>query len=307
VKYRVGLLGSGPAPTPSKPNSNIEAFRKALEDLGYVVGQNLIIEARFADGKPDRLPGLAAELVAAKMDVILAGSTLPAAALRRATHTIPIVMGSAADPVSAGLVANLARPESNVTGLTLDTPDLVAKRLQLLKEALPGLRRIAAFYPGELRSFPVIRRWLAETEKAVHALALEAEPVDLGLVRERWREVFSAVSARRFDGATVMEHPQYLGHRHALAEAALTYRLPMIFPFREQAEAGGLMAYGADVQDLWRRAATFVDRILKGAEPKDLPVEQPTKFDFVVNLKTAKTLAIAIPHSLVLRADRVID
>ena len=305
-RYRVGLLSSGPTPTSSKPSGSVEAFRKALEALGYVEGRNLVIESRFADGKPERLPALAAELVAAKLDVVVAGSTAPASALRKATHTLPIVMGSAADPVSAGLVVSLARPQSNVTGLTLDTPELVAKRLQLLVETLPALRRAAAFYPGELRDFPSVRRWLGEIEEAASALALEAEPVDLTLVRERWQAVLQAASSR-FDAAIVMEHPQYLGYRETLAEAALAHRLPIMFPFREQAEAGGLMSYGADVQDLWRRAATFVDRILRGAHPKNLPVEQPIKFEFVVNLKTAKMLAVPIPRSLLLRADRVMQ
>jgi putative ABC transport system substrate-binding protein len=305
--YRVGVLVFGPTPSASRPNPNVEAFRNGLRELGYLEGRNLVIDARFADGKQDRLEQLAEELVGAKVDVILAGTTLAAVVAQRLTRTTPIVMGSAADPVSVGLIATLGRPAGNVTGLTLETPDLIAKRLELLKEALPALQRIGAFYPGELRKFPVVARWLEEVERAARALRLPLETVDLGLAPERWDAVFKAAVARGIDAAMIMETSQYFGHGARLAEACVKNRLPGIFPFREQAEAGGLMAYGADVAHLWHRAASYVDKILKGAKATDLPVEQPTKFDLVINAKTAKALSVTIPRSILLRADRVIE
>jgi putative ABC transport system substrate-binding protein len=305
--YRVGLLVFGPTPSASRPNPNVEAFRNGLRELGYLEGRNLVIDARFADGKQDRLEQLAEELVAAKVDVILAGTTLAAVVAQRLTRTTPIVMGSAADPTSAGLIASLGRPAGNVTGLTLETPDLIAKRLELLKEALPALQRIGAFYPGELRNFPVVAHWLEEVERAARAIGLPLETVDLGLAPERWDAVFKAAAARGIDAAMIMETSQYFGHGARLARACVDNRLPGIFPFREQAEAGGLMAYGADVAHLWHRAAGYVDKILRGAKAADLPVEQPTKFDLVINAKTAKALGVTIPQSLLVRADRVIE
>jgi putative tryptophan/tyrosine transport system substrate-binding protein len=305
--YRLGLLSTGPTPTASRPNPNVKAFRSALRELGYIEGRNLVIEERYADGKRDRLAELARELTRANVDVILAATTLAAAEAQRVTRTTPIVMGSAADPVAAGLIASLGRPAGNVTGLTLETPDLIAKRLELLKETLPALRRIGAFYPGEWRSFAVVARWIEASQAAARELGLPLEMMDLSLEPERWDAVFREAAAAGIDAVMVMETGVYFSHGARLAQACVKSRLPGIFPFREQAEAGGLMAYGANVADLWRRAAGYVDRIFKGANPGDLPVEQPTKFDLVINAKTAKALGITLPQSIRLRADKVIE
>ncbi len=278
-----------------------------LHALGYVETQNVVIEARYAHGKPERLPAPAAELVGLRVDVILAGTTSAALAARGVTQTIPIVMAGAANPVAAGLIASLARPGGNVTGLTLETADVTAKRLELLRGALPGLHRVAAFYPGELRTFSVVVEWLQDNEAAARRLGLSLEPIDLGQEPARWDEVFSAVSARGIGAATIIETATYYTGRAQLAALALRHRLAMIFPFREQGQAGGMMAYGAEVEDLWRRAARFVDKIFKGAKPGDLPVEQPRKFTLAINLKTARALGVTIPQSLLLRVDQVIE
>lgn len=305
--HRVGLLGAGPAPTLETPSPNVEAFRRGLRSLGYVEGRNLVLEARFAGGDQRRLAELAAELVAAKVQVILASTTSAAAAAAKATPAIPIVMASAADPIAAGLATSLGRPGGNVTGLTLETPDLVLKRLELLKEILPALRQVAVLYPGELRDFPVVRRWLEDNEAAARALGLQVQAVDLGLDAERWDEVFRTAKARGMQAATVIETSVYFALRGTLAQAALRHGMATVLPFRQQAEAGGLIAYGADTEDLWRRAALYVDKILKGAKPAELPIEQPTQFELVVNLRTAKALGISIPQAVLLRANRVVE
>lgn len=279
-----------------------------MRELGYVEGRNLIVEQRYGEGRPEQLAERAAELVRVPVDVILATTTTATAAASKATRTIPIVMGSAANPVAAGLIASLSRPGGNVTGSTLETADVTGKRLELLKESVPGLRRVAAMHPAELRSIAVVAHWLKDNETAARQLGLTVTPVDLPIDGHgRWDEVFRNTAADGLGAATVMETPTYFANRSKLAELSVNYRLAAIFPFREQAEEGGLMAYGADLIDLYRRAAYFVDKILNGANPAELPVEQPTKFTFIVNLKTAKALGIAIPRSILLRADRVIE
>ena len=305
--FRIGWLSSG-APAPAGTRSvAYEAFAGRMRELGYEEGRNLVVEQRYGEGDLDLAGKRAVELVRSNVDVILAGSTSAAAAAIKATRTIPVVMGSAANPVAAGLLANLSRPGGNLTGLTLDTADTTAKRLQLLKEALPRLRRAAALHPADIRAFPVIAEWLKANEAAAELLGLSLVPVDLPQARrELWDGVFKEVVADGARAATIVETPTYLAYRATLAGLALKYRLPMVFPFREQAEAGGLMAYGADVADLYRRAAEYVDKILKGASPADLPVEQPTKFNLIVNLKTAKALGLALPASILARADNLI-
>lgn len=279
-----------------------------MREFGYVDGRNLIVEQRYGEGRPERLAEHAAELVSIPVDVIVATTTTSTAAASKATRTIPIVMGSAANPVAAGLIASLSRPGGNVTGSTLETADTTAKRLELLKEAVPGLRRVAALHPAQLRSFAVVSEWLKDNEAAARQVMVALRAVDLPVDdQSKWDEVFRKAAADGFDGATVLETPTYLAYRARLAEIALRHRVATVFPFREQAEAGGLMAYGADVTDLYRRAAYFVDKILKGAKPADLPVEQPTKFTFAVNLNTAKALGIKIPRSTLVRADRLIE
>ena len=296
--YRVGVLASG---------SVDETFLQALRALGYVEGQNLVIEARFYRGQIDRLPGLAVELVRIPVDVIVAGSTLVTAKAREATQTIPIVMAGAADPVAEGLIASHARPGGNVTGAILETADVTAKRLELLKEAVPGLRRVAAFYADQLRTFSVVDRWLRDSHATARQLGLALEPVDLPYDPGRWESVFDGVARRGIGAAVIIESPVYWNGRVRLAELALKYRLAVMFSFAVQAESGGLMSYGADVDEVMRRAASFVDRILKGTRPGDLPVEQPTRFPFIVNLRTAKALGLTIPPSILARATQLIQ
>jgi putative ABC transport system substrate-binding protein len=295
---RVGVLASGGVD---------ETFLQALRALGYVEGQNLVIEARFYRGQINRLPGLAAELVRIPVDVIVAGSTLMTAKAREATQTIPIVMAGAADPVAEGLIASHARPGGNVTGAILETADVTAKRLELLKEAVPGLRRVAAFHADQLRTFSVVDRWLRDSQAAARQLGLALEPVDLPYDLGRWESVFDGVARRGISAAVIIESPVYWNGRVRLAELALKYRLAVMFSFAVQAEAGGLMSYGADVDEVMRRAASFVDRILKGARPGDLPIEQPTRFPFIVNLRTAKALGLTIPPAVLARATQLIE
>ena len=296
--YRIGWLSG---------YSVDEPFRQGLRSLGYVEGQNLVIEARFTQGKIDRYPALAAELVALRVDVIVCPTTLATRAAREATRTIPIVMAGAANPLAEGLIASLARPGGNVTGAILQTADVTQKRLELLKDALPGLRRVAAFYAEETRTFSVIDQWLRDSQAAAQQLGLALEPVDLPSDPAPWESVFDGVTRRGIGAAVIVEAGAYHERRVRLAQLALKYRLAVMFPFTEQAEAGGLMSYGADVNEVHHRAASIVDRILKGARPEDLPVEQPTRFPFVVNLKTAKALGLTLPPSVLARASQLIE
>ncbi|HEY5899983.1 MAG TPA: ABC transporter substrate-binding protein [Burkholderiales bacterium] len=306
--YTLGWLGSGIRPGPGTPNVSYDAFVLRLRELGYVEGRNLVVEQRFGEGKTAQLDKRTSELVALKVDVILATTTTAAAAASKATRSIPIVMGSAANPVAAGLLSNLSHPGGNITGLTLETADTTAKRLELLKAAIPPLKRIAAMHPASIRNFPVVSQWLKANEAAGELLGVTVTPIDLPIdAIDRWEQVFRKAASDGLSAATLLETPTYLGSRARLAELCLKYRMAAVFPFREQAEAGGLMAYGADLPDLYRRAAEYVDKILKGAKPGDLPVEQPTKFALVVNLRTAKALGLTIAPSLLLRADHVIQ
>jgi len=216
-------------------------------------------------------------------------------------------MAGAANPVAAGLIASYARPGGNVTGVSLETAEVTAKRVELLKEALPSLRRVAALYPADRRSFPVVAQWLRDSEAAARQLGLSMEQVDLGREPGQWEPVLQDVSRRGIVAATIIEGPTYYVHRVPLVEAALKARLAVMFPFPEQAEAGGLMAYGADVAQINRRAADFVGKLLKGARPEDLPVERPTRFPFIINLKTAKALGLTMPQSVLIRADELIQ
>jgi putative tryptophan/tyrosine transport system substrate-binding protein len=300
---RIGYLAPGLAANPSIH----EAFRQGLRDLGYVEGRNVVIEYRDAEGKDDRLPALAAELVALKVNVIVTnGGTLAALAAERATKTLPIVFVSAGDPVSSGLVTSLARPGGNVTGLSLLFPELVGKCLENLKEAVSGVSRIAVLeQPGavpERTRNDVVKN----AEVAARALGVGLQivgargPADID-------RAFSKMLKARANGLAVLSTPMFSSERRRLVDLAAKNRLPTVYSFRLYVEAGGLMSYGPNVPDMSRRAATFVDRILKGAKPADLPVEQPTKFELVINLKTAKALGLTIPPSLLLRADQVIE
>jgi ABC-type uncharacterized transport system substrate-binding protein len=283
-----------------------EAFRQGLRDLGYVEGQNILIEYRSAEGHLDRLSALAGELVRLKVDVILSEGTPPSVAAKNTTRAIPIVFVPSADAVGSGLVASLARPGGNVTGLSFLGPETVAKCLQLLKEAVPGITRAAVLsHPGN-PSEATRKIILRETEVAARALAvgllfLEANGPD------DFERAFSEMRRGGAEGLTVLTSIMFFSERRRLVDLAAKNRLPTVYPWREPVDAGGLLAYGPNLPDLLRRAAGYVDRILKGVKPADMPVEQPTKFELVVNLKAAKGLGLTIPPSLLARADEVIE
>ncbi len=283
-----------------------EAFLQGLRDLGYAEGRNVAIEYRDAEGKYDRLPALAADLVALKVDVIVVTNTPAALAARQATQTIPIVLGWVIDPVSSGLVTSLARPGGNVTGLSTLAGEVVAKRLELLKEAVPGATRVAVlWHPGDYGE---------RTESKMHKeedVAARALRVRLQVLEARGPEdfgrAFSDMARARADAVAVQSTNVFFTERQRLVELAAQNRLPAMYSTREFVEAGGLMSYAANTADLLRRAAMYVDKILKGARPADLPVEQPTKFELVINLKTARALALRIPPPLLQRADQVLE
>jgi putative ABC transport system substrate-binding protein len=300
---RIGWLANNLAATPHTH----EAFRQGLRDLGYVEGRNLVIEYRDAEGKLERLPALAAELVALKVDVIFAGGgTLPALAAKQATRTLPIVFADAADPVTSGLVTSLARPGGNVTGLFSLFAELVSKRLELLKQAVPGVSRVAVLWqPGGLPE-RTEKDMLKGAEVAARALGVRVQFVEARGPAE-FDGAFSEMTRARAGALTVLGTPMFITGRRRLVDLAAKNRLPTVFSGRDWVDAGGLMAYGPNVPDLFRRAATYVDKILKGAKPGDLPVEQPTKFELVINLKTAKALGLTIPQALLIRADEVIQ
>ena len=298
--YRVGIILGGGRPDTVQV---AEAFRQGLRDLGYVEGRNLSIEYRFAEGRLDRVPKLAAELVRVKVDVIFAPGTAAAQAAMKSTATIPIVIATAGNPVGDRLIGSFARPGGNVTGLTmLAGPELGGKYLELLKEASPGVSRVAVLWNPLTAPHTGL---LKEAGTAARAFGLELQSVSA----QRPDEIegaFAAISRAHADGLIVLPDANFLYLRGQIAELASKSRLPTMYGFREHAEAGGLMSYGASLPDLFRRAAGYVDKILKGAKPADLPVEQPTTFELVINLKTAKALGLTIPTSLLQRADEVI-
>jgi len=280
-----------------------EAIRLALRNLGYIEGRNVAFEYRYADGKPDRLFGLAAELVDLKVDIIVvAGGDIPVGTAKNVTKTIPIVMvGAGIDPVEAGLVESLARPGGNVTGLTNLLVPLGGKRLELLKEAVPKLARVAVLYDVTV---PNNVLELKEVQTAGRPLGLTVQPEAPDAAG--FERVFAALSKERPDGLYVLGAPPMIFNQKRIVDFALKSRLPSMYNNREAVDAGGLIYYGADQADSYKRVAYYVDRILKGAKPADLPVEQPTKFELVINLKTAKQIGLTIPQSLLYRADKVI-
>jgi putative tryptophan/tyrosine transport system substrate-binding protein len=298
IGFLSGNLASGPHMT--------EGLRQGLRDLGYVEGRNVVIEYRDAEGKLERLPALAAELVALKVDVIMVGGTLVALAAKQATKTIPIVFASAVDPVTDGLVSSLARPGGNVTGLSALAPELVGKRLELLKQVVPGVSRVAVLWqPGGLGE-RTVKDILKEAEVAARTLGLQLQLVEARGAADVDR-AFSDMTKARAGALIALGGTMFLIERRRLVDLAASNRLPAVYGLREYVDAGGLMSYGPNNVDLFRRAATYVDRILKGAKPGDLSVEQPTKFELVVNLKTAKALGFTFPQSVLLRADTVIE
>jgi putative ABC transport system substrate-binding protein len=297
---RIGFLAINLATSPHLP----EAFRQGLRDLGYVEGRNVEIEYRDAEGKYERLPALAAELVSLKIDLIVA-STYPATlAAKNATKTIPIIMVAVADPVRIGLIASLVRPGGNITGPTLLAgTEMVGKHLELLKEAVPNLSRVAVL-SNPANPMHVVR--LREVEIAGRSLGVQIQILK-AQGPEEFDSAFAAMTRERAGALYVVGDPMFNQHRTRLAELAAKRRLPAVYELKDQAEAGGLMAYGPNTPDIYRRAATYVDKILKGAKPADLPIEQPTKFELVINLRTAKALGLTIPPSLLQRADQVIE
>ena len=281
----------------------IEAFRQGLRELGYVEGKNIVIEWRYAEGKVDRLPALAAELMRLKVDVIVSGGSSATRRAKEATSTIPIVMTQDSDPVGTGLVASLARPGGNITGLSTLSPEISGKRLELLKEIVPKLSRVAVF--GTSTS-PVNAQELKEVELAAGALGVKLQYLDVLSSKDVETGFRGAVKARA-DAVLMMISMSVTNfQRKEIAELAVKSRLPVVYDSRLSVEAGGLMNYGVNPTDLLRRAATYVDKILKGANPAELPVEQPTKFEFIINLKAAKQIGLAIPPNVLARADKVI-
>jgi putative ABC transport system substrate-binding protein len=299
---RVGYLS---LPSLSDPviQGLLEAFRQGLRELGYVEGRNIAIEARAAEGKHDRLPALAADLIRSKVDVIVAPSGAATQAAQQATRTIPIVMSTVADALGSGLVASLARPGGNVTGLTLMSPDLAGKQFQLLKEVVPKVSRVALLAnPNN----PSSARFAREAEAAARALEVRLQTLEARNPQEIV-SAFAAMTRERARALLIVPDGIFLNRRRQIAELAATRRLPSIYGTTEYAEAGGLMASSANFLDVSRRAATFVDKILKGAKPADLPVAQPTKFELVINLRTAKAIGLTIPPSVLGRADQIIQ
>jgi putative ABC transport system substrate-binding protein len=299
--YRIGVLSTAPR---VQVSHLLKALADGLRDLGYIEGRNIAVEYRSAEGRLDRLPELAAEFVRLKLDAIIPTSTPAAIAVKQATTTIPIVMVSPADPVSAGLVASLARPGGNITGVTLEiTLETLGKQLQLLREVVPKVRRVAVLWNPAYE--PNAARWKAIREPA-RRLGLSLLSAEVGGPGDIER-AFPTMIREHVDGLLVLGDPLMFSLRRQIADLAAKQRLPTVSPYKEGADAGCLISYGADFPQTYRRAATYVDKILKGAKPDELPVEQPTKFEFVINLKTAKALALRIPQSILVRADQVIQ
>jgi len=296
---RIGYLS---AISPSSDSTRIEAFRQGLRALGYVEGKNVVIEYRYAEGKNDQLPDLATELVHLKVDVIVATSTLAARPAKAATKTIPIVALSG-DPVGTGLVASLARPGANVTGVTNLSPDLSGKRLELLKEVVPGITRIAVLWDTE---GPVPILAFKETQEAAGVLGLQIQSLEVRGPKPDLEAAFKAAMKSRAGALLTIGNPLINRHRGQIVDRAGKNRLPAIYADRNFIDAGGLMFYGVDQSALGSRLAYYVDKILKGAKPAELPVEQPTKFELVINLKTAKQIGLTIPPNVLARADKVI-
>ena len=299
---RIGYL----APNRATASRNHEAFVQGLRDLGHVEGQTFVFETRDAQGQFERLPALAAELVALNVDVIFAPPTVAARAAQQATRTLPIVFATSGDPISSGLVASLARPGGNLTGLSFLGPELVGKRLQLLKQAVPGVGKVAVLWePGALGE-RTERAMLAEADVAarLHAVRLHVvearSPSDID-------KAMADTAASGAGALTVLPSAMFNSERRRLVDLAARSRLPTIYPWREFVDAGGLLSYGANFADLYRRSASYVDRIIKGAKPSDLAVQQPTQFEMVLNMKTAKTLGLTISPLVLAQADEVIE
>jgi len=304
--YRIGYLSIGTAPgTPGSYTRPLDGFRKQLRELGWVEGRNLAIEYRFADGRVDRLPGLAEELVRLKVDIIVALPTPSALAAKKATSTIPIVGTSLTEPVAVGLVPSLARPGGNLTGVSYAFgTEIFGKQLELLRDVVPKVRRVGVI--GDPGSSPAYPHMLDAVKSAGESLGLELQIIEVREASE-FQGAFTALAKERAGALLVMGNPLFFLHRTRLADLAAKHRLPSMSTQEQWVDAGGLMSYGPNFVDISRRGAVYVDRILKGAKPGDLPIEQPTNLSLVLNLKTAKKLGLTIPPSLLQRADQVIE
>ena len=294
---RIGIFSNFAAPDPQ-----VDALTQGRRELGWVDGQTVALEYRYANGHLDQAASLIAELIRRKVDVLVTGGEQGIRAARAATHTIPIVMANSGDPVGTGLVASLSRPGGNLTGLSLLLPELGGKRLTLLREAVPTVAHVAVLWNPTNAAKPL--EWQS-TQDAARTVGVRVTSVEVRQPTD-FVPAFAALTKAHVDALMPLTEPLTRTHRYQISEFALQHRLPMIAETREFAEAGGLMTYGPSLVDLWRRAATYVDKILKGAKPGDLPVEQPTQFELVVNLKTAKALGLSLPQSILIRADEVI-
>lgn len=297
---RVGFLGTGPAPTPATPYAPLREFRQGLDELGFVDGRDVVIETRWADGRIDQLPALAAELVGLKVDIIVGVGAVVGRAAKSATTTIPIVMAVVIDPVEVGLVANLERPGGNLTGLTTFDPQEARKKLELLEEVVPGLARVALLGDQALRTF------MGHHEEQARALGLQPQSLKIAGASPDLHGVFQAMERERADALLVLELPATVAHRRRIGELAAQQRLPTLFA-GGSSDAGALLAYGTRVTKAARRLAAYVDRIIKGAQPADLPFEVIVRPELIVNLKTAQEIGVTIPPDVLKRADRVIQ
>jgi putative ABC transport system substrate-binding protein len=299
---RIGIL-QGIAASDAEWPHRFDAFKEHLRELGWIEGRNVAFEFRFADAKPERLPALAAELVQTNVDVIVTNAAQPVEAARKATSTVPIVMASVGDALGAGYVVSLARPGENITGLTLVSTDQSAKRLQLIKQISPSIVRIAVLWNGNASGH---RLQIKEMEQAVPAMGIVLQSLPI-LNANELDAALRAAAQENAQAIVTMDDPLVQSQRVRIVEFAIRQGIPVMGEFRPVTEAGGLMSYGPNQVDMWRRAADYVDKIFKGAKPADLPVEQPTKFELVINLKTAKALGISVPQTLLVGADEVIE
>jgi putative tryptophan/tyrosine transport system substrate-binding protein len=300
---RIGWMSRG---NPTARDQNMEAFRQGMRELGYVEGQTFVMEPRYAGGKSEVMPEQAAELERGGVDVIIAGPFEALQAAKQSTSRVPIVMTPSLDPVATGVVKSLDRPGGTITGITEMMPELTPRRLQLLKQIVPTLSRVAIlWWPGTLRE-ETFRQMLEETHATARALGVQIQVVEASKVDD-FDAAFSAMAKERAEGLIVLVNPMFNVQRQHIIERATNHRLPAIYEWKPFVRSGGLISYGADVPDVYRRAAGFVDKILKGAQPGDLPVERPTRFDMAVNLKAAKALGVTIPESIVKQAVEVIE
>jgi putative ABC transport system substrate-binding protein len=301
--YRVGFLGARFRSTPANPDLYYDAWLDGMRDLGYVEGKNLVVEWRLAENKYERLPSLAAELAAMKLDVIVTHAVAPTLALQKAARTTPIVFTGMVDPVGSHVVSSLARPGGNTTGISVMGTDVSAKRVEVLRELVPMLSTVAVLVNPDTPSHPVM---LKSVQDAGKIFGIGVVPVQ-ARNREEIESGLGTLARAHADGLIVLEDGTFLGYADLIARFAMSHRIPAMLPGRESVEAGGLICYGMNVADCYRRAAVLVDKILKGAKPADLPIEQPTKVELVINRKTARALGLTIPPELLVQADRVIE